>query len=130
MPIELVDFNNHPALDPEVGHIKKVLYRSDSYHVWLHVDEPGTRGPMHKHTADQTFFCLKGECAVHLIDGTKKKLTPGRIIIIPMGELYQLENTGAGPMVLLGNRGEAFENPRFDATGQPVVTREPGSEHS
>jgi hypothetical protein len=45
MPIELVDFNNHPALDPEVGHIKKVLYKSDSYHVWLHVDEPGTTLP-------------------------------------------------------------------------------------
>jgi len=123
MPIEFVDLNNHPAMSPETGHIKKVLYKSDGYHVWLHVDEPGTKGPMHKHTADQTFFCLKGQCTIHLPDGSKKTLTAGTMVIIPKGELYQLENTGDGTMVLLGNRGEAYENPRFDARGQPVLTR-------
>lgn len=129
MSIEVVDLNNHPAMDPESGHIKKVLYKSEGYHVWLHVDEPGTKGPMHKHTADQTFLCLRGECTVHLPTGTKKKLTPGAIIIIPKGELYQLENTGDATMVLLGNRGEAYENPRFDATGKPVVAGNQPSGH-
>ena len=118
MSVEVVDLTRHPAMNPETGHIKKVLYKSNGYHVWLHVDEPGTKGPMHKHTADQTFFCLKGECTVHFPDGTSKRLTPGTIIIIPKGELYQLDNTGDGPMVLLGNRGEAYENPRFTASGQ------------
>ena len=128
MSVEVVDLNQHPALDPEAEHLKKVLYKSDSYHVWLHVDEPGTKGPMHKHTADQTFFCLKGECTVHFPNGTSKKLTPATIIIIPKGELYQLDNTGDGPMVLLGNRGEAYENPRFTASGKVVGSSKPSQQ--
>lgn len=117
---EVIDLNNHPFLSVEEGHIKKVLYQSDSYHVWIHADEPGTKGPMHKHTADQTFFCLKGECTFRFPDGSTTLLTPGQMIVIRKGELYQLHNTGDIALVMLGNRGERYENPRFDPAGRKV----------
>lgn len=42
MAIETVDLNTHPAFHPEADYIKKPLYQSPTYHVWLHVDELGT----------------------------------------------------------------------------------------
>ena len=53
MPADFIDLLNLPELD--IGHSKKVLFTSDHFHTWVHGDYPGTKGPMHKHTADQQF---------------------------------------------------------------------------
>jgi quercetin dioxygenase-like cupin family protein len=49
---------------------------------------------MHKHTADQQFYCVKGECTFHFPDGSARKLTPGMLVTNPARQLYQLDNTG------------------------------------
>jgi len=123
MAAEFIDLNEHPSMRADMKHIKKPLFNTDSFHCWIHADEPGTKGPMHRHTADQTFFCLEGECTFHFSNGTKRKLTPGMIVMIPKGEYYQLENTGDSDMVMLGNRAEAYERARFNLTGQEIPTR-------
>ncbi len=37
-------------------------------------------------------------------DGNKSVLKPGMVALIEGGSFYQLENTGDGPMVLMGTR--------------------------
>jgi len=50
MAAEFIDILNMQEL--EIGHSKKVLFSSDQFHTWVHGDYPGTKGPMHQHTAD------------------------------------------------------------------------------
>ena len=118
MPAEFIDLLNLPEL--EIGHSKKVLFSSDHFHTWIHGDYPGTKGPMHKHTADQQFYCIKGECTFHFPDGSSRKLTPGMLVTIPAGQLYQLDNTGAEYMILLGARAEPAGKPRYGKGDQRV----------
>ncbi len=119
MPAEFIDLLGLPEL--EIGHSKKVLFTSDHFHTWVHGDYPGTKGPMHKHTADQQFYCVKGECTFHFPDGSSRRLTPGMLVTIPAGQLYQLDNTGDEYMILLGARAEAAAKPRFTGDEQVVT---------
>jgi len=119
MPAEFINILNLPELD--IGHSKKVLFTSDHFHTWVHGDYPGTKGPMHKHTADQQFYCVKGECTFHFPDGSSRKLTLGMLATIPAGQLYQLDNTGDEYMILLGARAEPAGNPRFTGNDQVVT---------
>jgi hypothetical protein len=41
---------------------------------------------------------------MHFPDGGKAVMKPGLVATITGGSFYQLENTGEGPMVLMGNR--------------------------
>ena len=125
MPAQFIDLNDHPTTRTDMEHIKRPLFNSDSFHSWIHADEPGTKGPMHRHTADQTFYCLKGECTFNFPDEPSTVLTPGMIVMIPKGEYYQLHNTGDGDMVMLGNRAEPYERPRFSLAGEQVPTSKP-----
>ncbi len=70
---------------------------------------PGDKDDMHCHNADQTFYVIDGECTMHFPDGGKAVMKPGMVATITGGSFYQLENTGAGPMVLMGNRSGPSE---------------------
>ncbi|MGH7793552.1 MAG: hypothetical protein ACREQ2_01405 [Candidatus Binatia bacterium] len=70
MPAEFIDIVKMQEL--EIGHSKKVLFTSDHFHTWVHGDYPGTKGPMHKHTAHQQFYCVQGQCTFHFPDGTAR----------------------------------------------------------
>lgn len=105
----------------EIGDSKHILFDSEHFHTWVHGDYPGTKGPMHKHTADQQFYCVKGVCTFHFPDGTSRDLTPGMLVTIPKGQLYQLDNTGNEYMILLGARAEPAANPRFAGNDKEVT---------
>jgi len=47
---------------------------------------------------------------MHFPDGTKATLTPGKAALITGGSFYQLENTGSGPMIMMGNRSGPQED--------------------
>jgi len=119
MSVEFIDLLDLPEL--EIGCSKKVLFTSDHFHTWVHGDYPGTKGPMHKHTADQQFYCVRGECTFHFPDAPSRKLTPGVLVTIPAGQLYQLDNTGDEYMILLGARAEPAGNPRFTGKDEVVT---------
>lgn len=90
---------------------RKVIFNTPRMHAWLHVyPEPGDRDDMHCHNADQTFYVIQGECTMHFPDGGKSILTPGMVASITGGSFYQLENSGAGAMVLMGNRSGPSED--------------------
>ena len=119
MSVEFIDLLDLPEL--EIACSKKVLFTSDHFHTWVHGDYPGTKGPMHKHTADQQFYCVRGECTFHFPDAPSRKLTPGVLVTIPAGQLYQLDNTGDEYMILLGARAEPAGNPRFTGKDEVVT---------
>ncbi len=118
MPAKFTDLLALPECD--IGDSKLILFTSEHFHTWVHGDYPGTKGPMHKHTADQIFYCLQGECTFHFTDGPDQKLTPGCVVVVPKGQYYQLDNTGDEYMILLGARAEPAGNPRFSATNKEV----------
>src|SRR4249920_2408817 len=74
---------------PLGGHSTKgTLFSSDHYHVWVHVDtEPGKQGPMHKHSADEIFYCVQGECTIHFPNGDSEILKPGMLVVLPKDQL-------------------------------------------
>ena len=116
---KFTDVLNYPMLP--AGHTKKVLHNGENFHVWIHGDEPRTKGPMHRHTADQIFYCLQGECTFHFSDGPDQVLKPGCVVVVPKGQFYQLDNTGAEYMILLGSRAEKAGNPRFGKKNEVVT---------
>jgi hypothetical protein len=46
---------------------------------------------------------------MHFPDGGKAVMKPGMVATITGGAFYQLENSGTGPMVLMGNRSGPSE---------------------
>jgi mannose-6-phosphate isomerase-like protein (cupin superfamily) len=107
---------------PLSGHSTKgTLFTSDGYHVWVHIDsEPGKKGPMHKHSADEIFYCVQGECTIHFPNGESGKLKPGMVVILPKDQFYQLHNTGSENMILLGSRAEGQGKKRHDERGAVI----------
>ena len=118
MQAKFFDLNNHPEL---TGHsTKEPLFNGDAYHVWVHVDQPGKKGPMHKHTADQLFYCIQGQCTFAFPNGESEILDPGMLVTIPKGQLYQLHNTGDVQMVLLGSRAESHGKERHTKNNEVI----------
>jgi mannose-6-phosphate isomerase-like protein (cupin superfamily) len=105
-----------------LGHSKHVLADTEESHVWIHGDEPGTQGPMHRHTADEIFYCVQGECTFTLDDGRREKLKPGMVVFIPKNDYYKLENTGDAYLILLGMRSEPSKLARFGPGGETTGT--------
>ena len=106
MPIEVMDM---VQMAHEQGK-RKVIFNTKKLHAWLHVyPKPGDKDDMHCHNADQTFYVIDGECTMHFPDGGKAVMRPGMVATITGGSFYQLENTGTGAMVLMGNRSGPSE---------------------
>lgn len=127
MAVEFLDLLDEPEL--ALGDSKKVLFSSDHFHTWVHGDYPGTKGPMHKHTADQFFYCVQGQCTFHFPDGTSRAIDPGQLAVIPKEHLYQLDNTGDVYMILLGARAEAAGKPRHSADDEEVGNNDYALKH-
>jgi len=105
MGIEVIDLVN-------MGHQekrRKNVFNTPRFHAWMHYYKPGQKDDMHCHNADQTFVVLEGECTMSFPDGGMVTLKPGQAALITGGSFYQLENTGDGPMIMMGNRSGPAE---------------------
>ena len=101
MAIEIIDC---VALAKKEKKRTKVM-TTRKMHAWVHYyPNPGDHDEMHCHNQDQTFICFEGQCTMHFPDGGKAVLNPGMAALIHGGSFYQLENTGDGPMIMMGNR--------------------------
>jgi mannose-6-phosphate isomerase-like protein (cupin superfamily) len=107
MPIKVVDLK---AMAEAPNPKRTVLINGPRFHAWFHPYlKPGQRDEMHCHNADQTFYCIDGECTMHFPDGSTQVLRPGMVALITGGSFYQLENSGDGPMIMMGNRSGSSE---------------------
>ena len=52
---------------------------------------------------------IADECTMSFPDGGKVGMTPGMSALITGGSFYQLENSGDGPMIMMGNRSGSSE---------------------
>ncbi len=101
MAIEVVDLVKKAHEEGK----REVVLNTPRLHTWVHVyPKPGDKDDMHCHNADQSFYMIEGECTMNFPDGGKAVMKPGMVALIHGGDFYQLENTGSGPMVLMGNR--------------------------
>ena len=84
---------------------RKVIMDTRKMHAWMHYyPNPGDIDDLHCHPGDQTFMVLEGQCTMHFEDGGSSFMGPGMVALIEGGSFYQLENTGTGPMVMMGTR--------------------------
>lgn len=104
--IKMIELNE---LATRPGPRRKVMMNGPKFHTWLHVYKPGDKDEMHSHNADQTFYCIEGECTMHFPDHPSQVLKPEMIALIPGGSFYQLENTGEGRLMMIGSRGLSDE---------------------
>jgi mannose-6-phosphate isomerase-like protein (cupin superfamily) len=105
MSIEIIDL-------VELAHKeqrRKNVFNTPRFHAWMHYYKPGQKDELHCHNADQTFYVIEGECTMSFPDGGKVTVTPGQAALITGGSFYQLENTGSGPMIMMGNRSGSAE---------------------
>jgi mannose-6-phosphate isomerase-like protein (cupin superfamily) len=105
MSIEVIDLVNMGYAEKR----RKNIFNTPRFHAWMHYYKPGQKDAMHCHNADQTFVVLEGECTMSFPDGGKATLKPGQAALITGGSFYTLENTGEGPMIMMGNRSGPAE---------------------
>ena len=54
---------------------RTVVMNTRKLHAWVHFyPDPGDHDDMHCHNADQTFYCIEGQCTMHFPDGGKAVL--------------------------------------------------------
>ena len=108
---------------------RRTVFDTPRFHAWMHYYKPGQTDQMHCHNADQTFFVIEGECTMHFPDGGKSVLNPGMAALITGGSFYQLENSGSGPMIMMGNRsGPAEKIQIIDYETRKDIRRRPQAE--
>src|SRR5215813_2904441 len=84
---------------------RTVVMNTRKAHSWVHYyPNPGDHDELHCHNADQIFMCMDGQCTMSFPDGGATTLKPGMFALINGGSFYRLENTGKGPMILVGYR--------------------------
>ena len=105
MAIEIVDMVELAYKEKQ----RKKIFNTPRFHAWMHYFKPGQKDQLHCHNADQTFYVIEGECTMNFPDGGKAFLKPGMAALITGGSFYQLENTGSGPMIMMGNRSGPSE---------------------
>jgi mannose-6-phosphate isomerase-like protein (cupin superfamily) len=122
MPINVVDIR-----DAASKARRTVVIDTKRFHSWVHnYIQPGEHDDMHCHNQDQTFIVIDGQCTMHFEDGGHAVLNPGMMVTITGGSFYWIENSGTGPMVMIGNRsGSVKDTLKIDyVTRQPINSGE------
>ena len=63
---------------------------------------------MHYHLSPETFLVLQGKASVKGLKGEERVIEKNEIVFFGAKDYYQLTNVGTEPLVLVGNRSEAF----------------------
>ena len=115
MAVEITDVHEIAERkgDAANGH---ALFLSKRLHSWIYYSSaPGQKNKMHCHSRDETFFCTEGECTMHFPDGETKVIKTGMLASVTGGTFYYLENTGDGPMLMVGSgSGDRKKDAKID----------------
>ena len=93
------------------------LFGADNFRSWMLYFVPGDGTDMHYHASPETFLVLEGKGVVKGINGEERPIAKNEIVFFAAKDYYQITNTGTEPLVLFGNRSEAFGGPHIKADG-------------
>jgi mannose-6-phosphate isomerase-like protein (cupin superfamily) len=84
------------------------LFSSDTFRSWILYFQPGDHTDMHYHLSPETFLVLQGKASVKGLKGEERIIGKNEIVFFGAKDYYQITNVGTEPLVLVGNRSEAF----------------------
>ena len=94
------------------------LYGTDNFRSWLLYFVPGDGTDMHYHASPETFLVFSGTGVVKGLKGEEKPIKQHDVLCLAAKDYYQIVNTGTEPLVLFGNRSEAFGGAHILADGK------------
>ena len=99
-----VRFDEQPELEASIERSFRYLVNEDAgcFDVtqFLGIVQP-SKAPFHSHTYDEVGYVVAGEGFAH-VDGSSFPLQAGSCFHLPPDEVHCIENTGSGPMHILG----------------------------
>jgi mannose-6-phosphate isomerase-like protein (cupin superfamily) len=84
------------------------LFSDDNFRSWILYFRPGEHTDMHYHLSPETFLVLQGQASIKGIKGAERVIGKNEIVFFGAKDYYQITNVGTEPLVLVGNRSEAF----------------------
>lgn len=84
------------------------LFGATDFRSWILYFRPGEHTDMHYHMSPETFLVLQGKASVKGLKGEERVLEKNEIVFFGAKDYYQITNVGSEPLVLVGNRSEAF----------------------
>ena len=84
------------------------LFGSETFRSWILYFRPGEHTDMHFHMSPETFLVLQGKASVKGLKGEERIIEKNEIVFFGAKDYYQITNVGTEPLVLVGNRSEAF----------------------
>ena len=94
------------------------LFGSDTFRSWIIYFHPGEHTDMHYHLSPETFLVLQGKASVKGLKGEERTIEKNEIVFFGAKDYYQITNVGTEPLVLVGNRSEAFGGAHVTAEGE------------
>ena len=94
------------------------LFGTDNFRSWMLYFVPGDGTDMHYHASPETFLVLEGSGIVKGIKGDERQVKKHDVLFLGAKDYYQITNTGTEPLVLFGNRSEAFGDVHILADGK------------
>ena len=104
------------------------LFGTDNFRSWMLYFVPGDGTDMHYHANPETFLVLAGTGTVRGIKGEERPVKKHDLLCLGAKDYYQITNTGSEPLVLFGNRSEAFGGPHILADGRDRSKLQKGAE--
>jgi mannose-6-phosphate isomerase-like protein (cupin superfamily) len=115
--MEFTNLNKMMQEAKSTGKRKIDLFGAGNFRSWMLYFVPGDGTDMHYHVNPETFLVLNGKGLVKGIKGEERTIEKGEVVFFAAKDYYQITNTGTEPLVLFGNRSEAFGGPHVKADG-------------
>jgi mannose-6-phosphate isomerase-like protein (cupin superfamily) len=93
------------------------LFGTVNFRSWRIYFVPGDGTDMHYHANPETFLVLSGKGVVKGLKGEERPIRKNEVLFLEAKDYYQITNNGTEPLVLFGNRSEAFGGPHMKVDG-------------
>jgi len=84
------------------------LFGTENFRSWILCFQPGEGTDMHFHASPETFMVVEGKALVKGVKGEERVIGKNEVAFFAAKEYYQVTNVGSEPLLLFGNRSEAF----------------------
>ncbi len=106
-----VSLNEKEAEAIKTKKTKINLFGTENFRSWILCFQPGDGTDMHFHASPETFMVVEGKALIKGIKGEERVVEKNEVAFFGAKEYYQVTNVGTGPLLLFGNRSEAFGGP-------------------